>query len=77
MEFDTEQLEILYRAKLLGAERGQVLEDWAYPSAHRLAEAGWLQRRFVGDELAWFLAPTAELAFELHGLTEDAKNRQN
>ncbi len=28
---------------------GQLLEDWAYPAADRLANAGWLKRRFESD----------------------------
>jgi hypothetical protein len=77
MTFDTEQLEILYRAKMLGTERGQVLTDDAYPAAHELAEQGWLRRRFVEDELAWFWTPQAETAIDARRLVASVEGRQN
>jgi hypothetical protein len=71
MEPTTEQCEILFRAKILAATgSGQVLEPWAVPDAHELAEAGWLERRFTDDgELAWFWAPQGDVALELGALT--------
>ena len=47
MDCTETQQEILVNAYLLAREgNGQVIEDWAYPDAHELAEAGWLERRF-------------------------------
>jgi hypothetical protein len=34
------------RGFLARSGRGVVITDDAYPDAHRLAEAGWLERRF-------------------------------
>ena len=78
MQFDAEQLEILFRARMLGVGRGQVLEGWAYPAAHELAEAGWLERRFQPDgELSWWWTPQAETALNLTALTASVEGRQN
>ena len=78
MTFDTEQLEILYRARILGVDRGQVLVDWATGAADELVEHGWLERRALenGDTGYWWTT-TAETAIELHALTQDANDRQN
>jgi hypothetical protein len=44
-----EQLDILCAAWAAGRDgRGVVITNDAYPAAHRLAEVGWLQRRFQG-----------------------------
>jgi hypothetical protein len=78
MTFTDQQLEILYRAKILGLDYGQVLEGWAYPDAHELAEAGWLQRRFQPDgELAWFWTPQAETTLDLTALLQSTEGREN
>jgi len=79
MPLDNEQLEIMFRARMLGTERGQVLEPWAYPEAHRLAEAGWLERRFVGpgDEMSWWLSPKGDLALDVAALTSSVEGRHN
>jgi hypothetical protein len=65
-----EQLTILYRAWVLSHNRaGQVLEPWAYPDAHDLAEQGWLERRFEPDgELSWWWTREAETALDLSAL---------
>jgi hypothetical protein len=64
--FDSEELELLYRARLLGTKRGQVLEPWAYPEACRLADKGWLRREFLpNNDVAWFLTPKAAHALDL------------
>lgn len=80
MTFTDTQLEILYHAWLLAHDggKGQVIEPWAYPDAHDLAEHGWLERREVDDgELAWFWTPQAEAALNVSELVEDAKDRVN
>jgi hypothetical protein len=71
MELSGEQREILYRAWLFNraAGAGQVLEDWAIPAAHKLAEAGWLERRIQDGELTWWWTEAAETAFNLAALT--------
>ena len=50
MDFTETQQEILATRALLAREgKGQVIEDGAFPDAHALAEAGWLERRFQPD----------------------------
>jgi hypothetical protein len=51
---------------------GVALDDPGdFVAAHELAEVGWLERRFVGDDLAWFWTQAAETALDLHSLTAD------
>ena len=70
-EFTEAQQEILTNAWLLAPE-GQVLEAWAYPHAHELAEAGWLERRFEPDgEMSWWWTPQAETALDINALRRD------
>jgi hypothetical protein len=72
------QAEILATAYLLAREgKGQVVTDDAIPDAHELAEQGWLERRFAGDELAWFWTAQAETALDLSALLQSAEGRQN
>jgi hypothetical protein len=70
--------ELLVNAWLLAREgKGQVIQDWAYPEAHDLCEAGWLERRWLPDgELAWFWTQQAETALDVHRLT-DVEDRKN
>jgi hypothetical protein len=35
------------------------------PACHRLVERGWLERRFIGDELTFGLSATGVTALEL------------
>lgn len=49
MELTPDHLEILFRARMLGTNRGQVLEAWHHPEAQALAENGWLRRQFEPD----------------------------
>lgn len=79
MTYDTEELELLFRAKMLGTERGQVLEPWAYPEAHRLCEAGWLRREFLpNDDVAWYLTPEGAHALDLTAFaTGELAGREN
>jgi hypothetical protein len=78
MMFDSEQLEILFRARVLGPDAGQVLTDDAYPAAWRLAKQGWLRPRPVPDgEMAWFLTEEAKQALDLGVLVQDAADRCN
>jgi hypothetical protein len=70
VEVTETQKEILFNAWALAQEgKGQVVEDWAVPHAHRLAEAGWLERRFEEDgELSWWWTREAETALSLDAL---------
>ncbi len=71
MEFTEQQQEILTNAWLL-TPKGQVLEPWAYPDAHELAEQGWLERRFEPDgEMSWWWTPQAETALDMNALCRD------
>ena len=73
MECTETQREILVNAWLLARDgKGQVLEGWADPDAHDLAEAGWLERRFEPDgEMSWWWTPAAETALDLDALRRD------
>jgi hypothetical protein len=73
MDFTETQREIIVNAYLLALEgKGQVIEDWAYPDAHELAEQGWLQRRFQPDgELSWWWTSQAETALDLNALVSN------
>ena len=78
MELDADSLEIMFRARLLGTQRGQVLEGWAYPQAHALAESGWLRREFQADgELGWFLTAEGDLALDTAALIQSVEGREN
>ena len=79
MELSQEQAEILYRAYVLSkAGCGQVIENWAYPAAHELAEHGWLERRFEpDDELSWWWTPAAEMALDTSRLIASITGASN
>jgi hypothetical protein len=49
----------------MAARRGQgmVLGHRHYPAAHELAQTGWLRRKMVGKDLAWFWPDEGEQAF--------------
>ena len=69
MELTATQKEILFNAWVLAREgKGQVVEDWAIPDAHRLAEEGWLERRIQDDQVTWWWSDRAELALNLDAL---------
>jgi hypothetical protein len=56
---------------------GIVIENWAVPDAHDLAERGWLERRFQPDgEMSWHWTRAAEQALDVSGLlrSADAQN---
>ena len=79
MEPTTRQLEVLFNCwALASVERGVVLHGDAEAEAEVLAEAGWLEQRTVddSDDTAWFWTPAAELALNLHQLT-DTEGRHN
>jgi hypothetical protein len=78
MNLTPTQLDLLAAAWAVAQDgNGVVIANDAYPDAHDLAEHGWLERRFVGDELAWFWTPAAETALDLNGLLQAADGRQN
>jgi hypothetical protein len=50
MEFTETQMDLLTAAWATSRDgNGLVITNDAYPDAHRLAEAGWLERRFTQD----------------------------
>ena len=79
MELTTDHLEILFRARMLGTNRGQVLEVWQYPEAQALADNGWLRRQFEQNgDVSWSLTAQGDTALDLNALTESAvEGRQN
>lgn len=76
MDMTDTQLDLLSTAHLLAREgQGMVIKDTAYPDAHRLAEQGWLERRFEADgEMSWWWTPRAELTLDLTNLTAAHQN---
>jgi hypothetical protein len=79
VELTEEHLEIAGRAWALAREgKGQVLEDWAVPSAHELAEAGWLERRIEPNgDTSWWWTPAAETALGLSAIVQSTAGGQN
>ena len=74
MDFTDSELEILFRAwRLAQKGRGQVLAPEKYPEAVTLADAGWLERRYVDatGDWAWFWTPQAETALNVGPLRRD------
>jgi hypothetical protein len=72
MEFTDTQAEILVNAWLLSRGGcGQVLEQWAYPDAVELEEAGWLERRYVDatGDWSWHWTQQAETALDMNALS--------
>jgi hypothetical protein len=76
--FTETQREILFNAWALAREgKGQVVEDWAVPHAHRLAEAGWLERRFEDNgDISWWWTAHAGATLKLDALV-DVSGREN
>jgi hypothetical protein len=72
MDFTDTQAEILVNAHLLSLEgNGQVVQPDCVPDAHRLAEAGWLERRIQHDHVTWWWTPQAENALKLSELLDE------
>ena len=70
----TTQYELLFAAWAVAEQgSGLVLEPQAYPDADRLAEAGWLERRFEGRgaELSWHWTHQAGAALRVSALQRD------
>lgn len=72
MQLTNEQLEILFRAKILSLDgNGQVLDAWAEPEADALAEHGWLERRQEPNgDLSWWWTQAAEHALDINQLIQ-------
>lgn len=73
------QLQILFASWLLSREgKGQVACDHCIPDCHKLAEAGWLERRIEDNgDMSWHWTQQAEVALRTGALITDAKDRQN
>lgn len=78
-EFTETEQEILTNAYFLAREgKGQVLEPFVYPEACRLADAGWLERRFEDNgDVSWWWTDHAETALDLNALTASVQGREN
>ena len=79
MPMSERQIALVADAAILAQSgQGMVIEDWAYPEAHELAEAGWLSRRLEADgELSWHLTREAHIALALGLLLDDAREAIN
>lgn len=71
MNLTDTQYELLFVAQQLSYEdRGMVVEDDAFLDAHRLAEGGWLERRFESNgDMSWWWTREGETALALGNLT--------
>ena len=73
-------------------DEGQVIADlWAarmarlagavkpefYPAAHALAERGWLERRWHGDDMVFWFTDTGLAALDMNSLRRDSQADQN
>ena len=56
-----------------------MLERSKYPEAVRLADAGWLERRYVDatGDWCWFWTREAEAALDINALTQSVEGRHN
>ena len=79
MDFTELHQEIAGNAYLLSLEgKGQVLEPYAYPAAHELAEQGWLERRLEDSgDMSWWWTPAAETALDVNALLQSVNGRAN
>jgi hypothetical protein len=74
-----EHLDIAFTAWAAAQDGGGVaLAPELVPAAHELAEAGWLQRRFVTDsEMSWWWTPAADTALGFSSLLNSHEGRHN
>jgi hypothetical protein len=79
LELTAEHLRIAGAAWAAAQDGGGVVLDdpGLFLAAHALAEQGWLERRSVGDDVAWFWTPVAETALSLSAVTDDVAGREN
>jgi hypothetical protein len=78
MDLTDEDMALLYTAWVLARDnKGMAIADDHVPMAHRLAEAGWLERVVTEDDLTWWWSKQAEVALRTGALVTDAQNRQN
>jgi hypothetical protein len=79
MHFTDAMQEIVGNAFWLSLEgKGQVLTDEAIPDAHRLAEAGWLERRSEPNgDTSWWWSGAGDTVLGLSGLMRGAEGREN
>lgn len=79
MDLTEAQLDLAFAAWTLHARgAGMVVANDAYGDAHRLAELGWLERRFQPDgELSWWWTREAEAALDVTALLQTTEGRLN
>jgi hypothetical protein len=71
MDMTESHMQVLYGAWAAAQDGGGIVVDGPdlFVEAHELAEHGWLERRFVGDDLAWVWTDRASIALALNDLT--------
>jgi hypothetical protein len=79
MDLTETQMDLLTAAWATARDgNGVVIENWAYPDAHRLAQAGWLERRFEPNgDMSWWWTDAAETAFDYTDAMQSTEGRQN
>jgi hypothetical protein len=68
-EDDLTVLNDLFLARTQGLDAA--IEPEYYPSAHRLMEKGWLERRSYKGDIVWRLSDRGMVSLGLAGLTRD------
>jgi hypothetical protein len=78
--FTEDELRLLFLAREAWLEGHDFRPaDDLFPEAHRLAERGWLQRRFnqANGDLVFRWSPAAEAALDVNALTTEASESVN
>lgn len=63
-------------AARMGGLAGAVKPEYL-PAAHTLAERGWLERRWHGDDMVWWFTDQGLAALDLNTLRRDSQADQN
>jgi hypothetical protein len=79
MDLTDEQLEVACDAWICAQHgRGLVVDIDHFVAAHELCEHGWLERRFHGDEMAYWWTRNAEMALDVNALMDSGvRGREN
>jgi hypothetical protein len=73
-----DELQVAYDlwAARMGGLAADVKPEY-YPAAHTLAERGWLERRWHGDDMVWRFTDTGLAALNLNSLRRNSEADKN
>lgn len=78
MDLTDQHFEVAYDAWICAQHGRGVIPDLDhFVAAHELCEHGWLERRFHGDEMAYWWSAGAEMALDLGALMQSTEGREN